>query len=83
MYSFPIRIHLFVAIVSFVLLLGVTLGIFHYQKITTLIIEDAEVTFDQVAKDMFEKAIRDLAKQYSGFDDAQLDAVKAAPAGMV
>lgn len=63
-YSFPIRIHLFVAIVSFVLLLGVTLGIFHYQKITTLIIEDAEVTFDQVAKDVllkFESAYHPVA----------------------
>ncbi|UZE96613.1 HD domain-containing phosphohydrolase [Alkalimarinus alittae] len=63
-YSFPIRIHLFVAIVSFVVLLGVALGVFHYQKITTLIIDDAEVTFDRIAKDVllkFESAYHPVA----------------------
>ncbi|WP_250655425.1 HD domain-containing phosphohydrolase [Alkalimarinus coralli] len=54
-YSFPIRIHLFVAIVSFVLLLGISLGVFHYQKITKLIIEDAEAVFDRAAQDVFLK----------------------------
>lgn len=54
-YSYPIRIHLFVAIVAFVLLLGVTLGVLHYQKVTTLIIDDAEETFDRIAKDVLMK----------------------------
>lgn len=54
-YSYPIRIHLFVAIVSFVLLLGISLGVFHYQKITTLIIDDAETMFDRASQDVFFK----------------------------
>lgn len=54
-YSYPIRIHLFVAIVSFVLLLGISLGVFHYQKITKLIIDDAETMFDRAAQDVFSK----------------------------
>lgn len=54
-YSYPIRIHLFVAIVSFVLLLGISLGIFHYHKITELIIDDAETMFDRAAQDVISK----------------------------
>ncbi len=54
-YSYPIRIHLFVAIVSFVLLLGISLGIFHYLKITKLIIDDAQTMFDRAAQDVFQK----------------------------
>ncbi len=51
-FSFPIRIHLFVAIISFVLLLGLVLGTFHYQKISQLIIGEAQRMFDRVAENV-------------------------------
>jgi len=51
-FSFPIRVHLFVAIISFVLLLGIVLGAFHYQKISQLIIGEAQRMFDRVAENV-------------------------------
>ena len=51
-FSFPIRVHLFVAIISFVLLLGIVLGAFHYQKISQLIIGEAHRMFDRVAENV-------------------------------
>ena len=51
-FSFPIRVHLFVAIISFVLLLGIVLGVFHYQKISQLIIGEAQGMFDRVAENV-------------------------------
>ncbi len=54
-FSFPIRVHLFVAIISFVLLLGLLLGGFHYQKISQLVIGEAQRMFDRVAQDVVVK----------------------------